>query len=104
MVERRRVQNVVYYEYTSATIDYHVELDAFVVARADIYATAQPHRLTLLVVGTDDDIGSERHAIEDAIARSRLVLARLIDEHRPLADTLTANMFWTFNMAGQRLH
>jgi hypothetical protein len=103
MVDRRRVRNVVYYDYTSATIDYHVELNAFAVARADLYSSVHPHRLSLIIVGTEADLGDDRYTVDDTIARSRPLLERLIDEHRAVADHLTASVLWVFNVAGQRL-
>jgi hypothetical protein len=104
VAERRRVGNVVYYDYTSATIDYRVELDAFAVARADIYSTQHPHRLSLVIVATGAQLSTDRSAIDDTIAHARPLLERLIEEHRAMADDLTATLFWVFNVAGQRIH
>lgn len=102
--ERRRVGNSVYYDYTSATIDYRADLDAFAVARADLYSTQHPYRLSLVVVATTAELTADRSAIEAAIAHARPLLERLIEEHRSLVDHLTATMFWVFNVAGQRIH
>jgi hypothetical protein len=102
MVDRRRVRNVVYSDYTSATIDYHVDLNAFAVARADIYSSLHPHRLSLILVGTEADLGADRSTIDETIARARPLLERLIEENRALAD-LSASEVWVFNVAGQRI-
>ena len=104
VAERRRVGNVVYYDYTSATIDYRADLDAFAVARADIYSTEHPHRLSLVMVATAAELTADRSAIEEAIVRARPLVERLVEEHRALADHLTATLFWVFNVAGQRIH
>jgi hypothetical protein len=103
MVDRRRVRNVVYSDYTSATIDYHVDLNAFAVARADIYSSLHPHRLSLILVGTEADLGADRSTIDETIARARPLLERLIEENRALADHLSASEVWVFNVAGQRI-
>src|SRR5262244_2098175 len=70
MVDRRRIRNVVYYDYTSATIDYHVDLNAFAVSRADLYSAVHPHRLSLVLVATEPELGADRWAIEETIARA----------------------------------
>lgn len=103
MVDRRRVRNVVYYDYTSATIDYHVDLNAFAVARADLYSAVHPHRLSLVLVATEAELGADRYTIEETIARARPALERLIADHRAIADHLTASELWVFNVAGQRI-
>lgn len=103
MVDRRRIRNVVYYDYTSASIDYHVDLNAFAVARADLYSYVHPHRLSLVLVGTEAELGTDRWAIEETIARARTTLERLIEEHRAIVDHLTASALWVFNVAGQRI-
>ena len=103
MVETHRIGNVVYYDYTSATMDYLTQHDGFAVARADVYSTLHPHRLTLVMIGTAAEVGNQRPAIEQTIARVRPLLERLIEEHRGLTDHLTANVTWVFNLAGQRL-
>jgi hypothetical protein len=102
MVDRRRVRNVVYYDYTPTTIDYEVDLNAFAVARADIYSPHHAHRLALVVVATERELGADRVTVEQAIARARPVLEALIDEHRGVVDALEANLLWVFNLAGQR--
>ena len=104
MVDRRRIRNVVYYEYTPATIDYDVDLNAYAVARADIYSSEHPHRLALVVIATDLDVGADGQTLEATIARARPLLERLIVEHRGIADHLTGNLLWVFNVTGQRLH
>src|SRR5689334_1364443 len=104
VAERRRVGNVVYYDYTSATIDYRADLDAFAVARADIYSTEHPHRLSLVMVATAAELTADRSAIEEAIVRARPLVERLVEEHRAMVDHLTATLFWVFNVAGQRIH
>jgi hypothetical protein len=102
MADLRRIRNVVYYEYTPATIDYHVDLDAFAIARADIGATERPYRLALVVVVTERDLAAERLGLGDAIVRARPLLDRLVTEHRGMADQLTVDLVWIFNIAGQR--
>lgn len=103
MVDRRRIRNVVYYDYTSATIDYHVDLDAFAVARAELYSSVHPHRLSLVLVATDAELGADRYAIDETIARARPALERLIEQHRSIVDHLTASELWVFNIVGQRI-
>lgn len=103
MVDRRRVRNVVYSDYTAATIDYHVDLSAFAVARADIYSSLHPHRLALLVVATENELATDRSALDETIARARPVLEGLIQEHRAIADHLAASELWVFNIGGQRI-
>jgi hypothetical protein len=102
MVDRRRVRNVLYYEYSPATIDYHLEMDAFAVARADI-AADHPHRLALVVVVTERDLSAERLSLQDAILRARTVLDRLVAENRGIADRLIVDTMWVFNLSGQRI-
>jgi len=48
--------------------------------------------LSLIVVATTPEVGAERYAIEETIARSWSELERMIDEHRALADDLTASV------------
>jgi hypothetical protein len=103
MAERRRVRNVVYYDYTSATIDYHVDLNAFAVARADLYASVHPHRLSLVLVGTEAELGASRYSIEEMIAHARPTLERLIEEHQAIVNHLTRSELWVFDVAGQRI-
>ena len=103
MVDRRRIRNVVSYDYTSTTIDYHVDLNAFAVARADLYSSVHPHRLSLVLVATEAELGADRYAIEETIARARAALERLIEEHRGIVDHLTASELWVFNVSGQRI-
>jgi len=50
MVERRWVDNVEYYEYEPATIEYNPLFNAFTVARADVYSPDRRHRVMLVVV------------------------------------------------------
>jgi hypothetical protein len=102
MVDRRRIRNVVYYDYTPTTIDYDVDLDALAVARADIYSPHHAHRLALVVVATDRELGSDRAAVEQTIARARPILEALIEEHRGVVDALEADLLWVFNLVGQR--
>jgi hypothetical protein len=102
MVDRRRIRNIVYYDYTPTTIDYDVDLDAFVVARADIYSPHQAQRLALVVVATERELGRDRVTVEQTIARARPILEALIDEHRGVVDALEAHLLWVFNLAGQR--
>jgi hypothetical protein len=58
-------------DYTPSTIEYHGELNAFEVARAEIYSGWHAHRLSLIVVATPGELGADRAAIEETIARSR---------------------------------
>jgi hypothetical protein len=102
-MDRRPIRNVVYYEYTSDTIEYHVDLDAFVVARGVIYSSQHPHHLSLMVVATEGELGADRYTIEETISGSRRLLDRLIDEHQTIIDHLTASVLWVFNTAGQRI-
>jgi len=104
MVDWHRVHNVIYYDYTPSTIEYHGELNAFEVARAEIYSGWHAHRLSLIVVATPAELGADRAAIEETIARSRPVLELLIAEHRVPADRLTASLRWIFNVIGERIH
>jgi hypothetical protein len=103
MVDLRRVGNVLYYEYTVATIDYALETDAFTVARADIYASDHPNRLSLVIVVNERQLAEERMFLQDAIAEARRVLDDLITENRPSVEHLTADTTWMFNVRGQRL-
>jgi hypothetical protein len=102
MVDRRRVRNIVFYDYTPTTIDYDFDLNAFAVARADVYSPHHPHRLALVVAATERELGSDRVTVEQTIARARPILEALIDEHRAFVDGLEANLLWVFNLAGQR--
>src|SRR5262249_6920584 len=102
MVDRRRIRNVVYYDYTSATIDYHVDLNAFAVSRADLYSAVHPHRLSLVLVATEPELGADRWAIEETIARARTTLERLIEAHRGIVHHPPSSELWVFNVAGQR--
>ena len=99
----RRVNNVVYYEYTSTTIDYDLESDAFTIARAVLFSTRHPHRLVLVVAITQHELSVQRLTMEDAIARARTALDRLVTENRATADVLTVSTSWVFNVAGQRI-
>ena len=103
MVDRRRIRNVIYYDYTSATLDYHVDLNAFALARADIYSSLHPHRLSLILVGTEADLGADRSTIDETIAGARPQLERLIKEHHTIADHLNASELRVFKVAGQRI-
>jgi hypothetical protein len=103
MVDRRRIQNVVHYDYTPATIDYDVDFDAFAIARADVYSPEHPHHLALVVVVTERDLSADRLSLQEAIVRGRRILERLLTEHRGIADRLSANTVWVFSVGGQRI-
>lgn len=103
MVDLRRVQNVLYYEYSAATMDYDLHLDAFTVARADIHSPAHPHRVALFVIVTERELSEQRLLVPDAIRRARDVLERLVAENRAMVERLTVDVSWVFNLAGQRI-
>jgi hypothetical protein len=103
IVEWHRAGDVLYLEYTPLTVEYDPGLDAFTVARADIHPPERRHGLTLAVVATSRQITVEHLLLDAAIAQGRSLLARLVEEHRGLADQLTADGSYIFDLGGQRL-
>lgn len=100
------VDNVLYLEYSPLTVEYELELDAFTIASAEIHVPSRRdrrHRLTLAVVVTDREISMEGLSLEAAIRQGRTLLERLIDEHRSVADRLTADTSHVFDLGGRRL-
>src|SRR4030095_17229244 len=70
-----------YHQYAPTTIDYDHELDAYTVARADIYAFDRRHHLTLTVVVTEAQMIVHRPGLEQAIRQGQAVLERLLLHH-----------------------
>src|SRR4030095_17069142 len=70
-----------YHQYAPTTIDYDHELDAYTVARADIYAFDRRHHLTLTVVVTEAQMIVHRPGLEQAIRQGQAVLERLPVPH-----------------------
>jgi hypothetical protein len=102
-VEWHWVDSVLYFEYTPLTVEYDPELDAFTIARADVYTPGLRHRLTLTVVVTDHEISLERLALDVAIERGRALLERLIAEQRGHAQRQTADTSLVFDLAARRV-
>ncbi|HEU5196195.1 MAG TPA: hypothetical protein VFW70_15745 [Methylomirabilota bacterium] len=92
-----------YHEYTPTTIDYDHELDAYTVARADIYAFDRRHHLTLSVVVTEAQMIVHRPGLEQAIRQGHAVLERLVLQHQAAAAQLAANTFRVYTLGGVRL-
>jgi hypothetical protein len=103
MMEQRWSGNVRYTEYTPTTIDYDHDLDAYTIARADIYAADRRYHLTLVVVVTEGQMIVHRPGLEQAIRQGRLVLERLVSENVGAADHLTANAWRVYTLGGVRL-
>ena len=68
-----------------------------------IYSSLHPHRLSLILAGADAALGAGRSTMDGTITRARPVLEGLIEEHRLIADHLSASEICVFNMAGQRI-
>jgi hypothetical protein len=97
------LDDVRYYDVTPATIHYELTLDAFYVARADIRSPSHPHRLGLVVTVKLRDLSVSRLTLEEAIASGRVLLDRLIAEHRADVASLDAHSVRVFDFAGARL-
>jgi hypothetical protein len=54
-------------------------------------------------VVTGIELGLERLALETAIQRARALLLRLVDQHRLVADRLTASTSRTYNLRGEHI-
>src|SRR5690349_18278880 len=92
-----------YQEYTPTTVEYDHELDAYTMARADIYSSDRRHHLTLTVVVTEAQMIVHRPGLEQAIRQGRDVLERLVLQHQAMAAQLTANAWRVFTLGGIRL-
>src|SRR5215467_15101437 len=99
MVRWRWVGDVRYYEYTPASVAYESALDAFTVARAELYTANHEYRLTLSVVVTTIELSIERLvSLDEAILRGREVLETLIAQHRTSVPDLTSNISRMFGL------
>jgi hypothetical protein len=103
MVQRRRLDDIEYYEYTPMTMEYNPDVNAFTIARADIHSRSSQVRLVLIVIVTEADVTRERLSGHEVITRGRDVLECLIAQHRGLADSLEQTMMFVFNFRGQRI-
>ena len=103
MVEQRWHGFVLYHDYTPMTIEYDTDLDAYAVARADIYSSDRRHHLTLVVVVSEAQMIVHRPGLEQAIRQARDVLDRLVLQHQATAATLTENAWRVFTLGGVRL-
>lgn len=103
MVEQRWSDNVRYTEYTPTTIEYDHDLDAYTMARADIYTADRRYHLTLVVVVTEAQMIVHRPGLEQAIRQGRIVLERLVVQHQGTAEHLTANAWRVYTLGGIRL-
>ena len=92
-----------YIDYTPTTIEYDHELDAYAMARADIFSGDRRYHLTLVVVVTEGQMIVHRPGLEHAIRQGRLVLERLVAENVGAADHLTANAWRVYTLGGVRL-
>ena len=92
-----------YYDITPATIHYDINLDAFFIARADIRSPSHPHHLSLVVSVTIRELEANRLTLEEAIALARVLLDRLITDHRASVRSLTARAERVFDFVGTRL-
>ena len=103
MVENETCSFIRYHQYTPTTIDYDHELDAYTVARADIYAFDRRHHFTLTVVVTEAQMIVHRPGLEQAIRQGQAVLDRLVLQHQAAAAQLTANTYRVYTLGGVRL-
>jgi len=103
MVPMRWVDDVRYYDVTPATIHYDIDLDAFFIARADIRSPSHRHRLGLVVSVTLRDLTANRITLEEAIARGRELLGRLVVAHRSAVESIGAHCLRVFDFVGARL-
>jgi hypothetical protein len=92
-----------YHDLTPNTVEYDHELDAYVVARADIDSFDRRYRLTLVVVVTEAQMIVHRPGLEQAIRQGRAVLERLVVLYQATAAQLTANVSQVYTMGGVRL-
>ena len=92
-----------YHQYTPTTIEYDGELDAYTVARADIYSFDRRHHLTLTVVVTEAQMIVHRPGLEQAIRQGQTVLERLVQEHQAAAARMTTNAWRVFTLGAVRL-
>ena len=103
MAEQPPSDVVRYHDYTPTTIEYDHVLDAYAVARADIYSSDRRHYLALVVVVTEAQMIVHRPGLEQAIRQARDVLDRLVLQHQATAATLTENAWRVFTLGGVRL-
>ncbi|HEY2993433.1 MAG TPA: hypothetical protein VGM22_11500 [Methylomirabilota bacterium] len=103
MAEERWSGVVRYHDYVPTTIEYDHDLDAYTVARADVFSSDRRHHLTLVVVVTEAQMIVHRPGLEHAIRLGRATLERLIEDHRGMVDQLTANAWRVYTLGGLRL-
>jgi len=103
MVQRHRIDQVEYYDYTPMTMEYNPDVNAFTIARADIHSRSSEVRLVLIVIITENDVTRERLSGQEVITRGRAVLDCLVSQHRALADAVDQTMMFVFNFRGQRI-
>ena len=103
MAETPEANPIRYHEYTPTTIEYDHELDAYTVARADIFAFDRRHHLTVTVVVTEGHMIVHRPGLEQAIRQGRAVLDRLVLQHQAAATQLTFNIWRVYTLGGVRI-
>ena len=89
-----------YHDLTPNTVEYDHELDAYVVARADIDSFDRRYRLTLVVVVTEAQMIVHRPGLEQAIRQGRAVVERLVVQYQATAAQLTANQWHVYTLNG----
>ncbi|HZF04004.1 MAG TPA: hypothetical protein VE932_06705 [Patescibacteria group bacterium] len=104
MAERRWVDNVEYYEYEPATIEYNPLFSAFTIARADVYSPDRRHRVILVVVVTEAEVTAERLSGEEVIGLGRAVLERLVAQQRQGIEHLATSAWHVYTITGLRIH
>src|SRR5947207_14176392 len=102
MVERRWVDNVEYYEYEPATIEYNPLFNAFTIARADVYSPDRRHRVMLVVVVAEAEVSGARLTGEEVIGRGRSLLARLVAEQQRSIEHLVTSRWEVYSITGTR--
>ena len=103
MAEQPPSDVVRYHDYTPTTIEYDHVLDAYAVARADIYSADRRHYLALVVVVTEAQMIVHRPGLEQAIRQGRAVVERLVERHLSEAAQLTTNTWRIYTLGGIRL-
>lgn len=103
MAEQPPQDAVRYHDYTPTTIEYDHVLDAYAVARADIYSPDRRHYLALVVVVTEAQMIVHRPGLEQAIRQGRAVVEQLVERHLTEAALLTTNTWRIYTLGGIRL-
>jgi hypothetical protein len=100
-MKMRSQNNVTYYDYTQ--IKRFENADRFTVAEAFIYGPGAKHHLGIVVSVSGAELNHTKSLPLEVISIGEALRARLVEQHRGEAETLTANRTYVFDLDGRRI-